>query len=109
MSWTQVAQVIAWLGDATELGAVYGEELAKHQVTGSRLLDLDDADWAALGVGHALHRRRILAAVEALREEEYEARWGAGPNDLDEFIATLDGDRIRLVARLKVTEFRNLF
>jgi hypothetical protein len=29
-------------------------------------------------------------------------RWGAGQNDLDTFVAALDSDRIRLVARLKV-------
>ena len=85
------------------LAEQYREAFTKHKVDGTMLLQLEETDLeVTMGVTHALHRRKLLIALERLREEEFEVKWGTGPNDLDEFIATLDSDRIRLVARLKV-------
>ena len=48
------------------------------------------------------HTHTHTQAADRIRDDELSVKWGGGPNDLDEFIATLDGDRIRLIARLKV-------
>jgi hypothetical protein len=85
----------------------------KHKVDGTVLMQLEDADLEhTFGVNHRLHRRKVLCAIDDLRTQEFEARVaasgggvsnsGAGAGALDEFIAALDGDRIRLVSRLKV-------
>ena len=91
-------------------------QFMKHKVDGTVLLQLEDADLEhTFGVSHRLHRRKVLNAVDDLRNQEFETRLAAsggacdgvagpsaGPGMLDEFIAALDGDRIRLVSRLKV-------
>ena len=67
------------------------------------LMNLADEDLElTCKVPHPLHRRKIIMAIDRIKDDELDMRWGGGPNDLDEFIATLDGDRIRLIARLKV-------
>jgi hypothetical protein len=45
-----------------------------------------------------------MTAIEELREIEFDNKMGreGGKEDISEFIAALDGDRIRLVSRLKV-------
>ena len=102
-----MAEVLAWLDDDADLGGHIADEyranFTKHKVDGTMLMNLEEVDIEeTLGVKHSLHRRKVINALEKLREDEFELKWGTGPNDLDEFIATLDSDRIRLVARLKV-------
>jgi len=101
MDW-DVGQVCRWLEEEAEM-AEYSDHFARAKVNGAMLMNLADEDLElTCKVPHPLHRRKILMAVDKIKDDELDMRWGGGPNDLDEFIATLDGDRIRLIARLKV-------
>jgi hypothetical protein len=62
-----VADVGAWLAGALELPQ-YMPAFRAASVDGPLLLTLNDADLErGVGVGHALHRRKLLAAIDRLR------------------------------------------
>jgi len=101
MDW-DVGEVCRWLEEEAEM-AEYSDHFSRAKVNGAMLMNLADEDLElTCKVPHPLHRRKIIMAIDKIKDDELDMRWGGGPNDLDEFIATLDGDRIRLIARLKV-------
>ena len=70
--WT-VGDVANWL-DTLTLGQ-YKDAFADAAVDGAFLFDLTDDDLrATLGIEHALHRKKILRAIERLRTKEREAK-----------------------------------
>jgi hypothetical protein len=63
-------------------------------------MQMNSEDLERYGVTHALHRRKILAAVERLCDADMEDHLDI--DELDDFLTMVDEDRVRLIARLKV-------
>ena len=99
--WT-VADVLDWVEFDLELPS-YRANFAKSRVDGAMLLQLKDDDVCETGIlqiPHFNHQRRILHAVEKLRDDMAERR--VDNEEMDSFLSTLDVNRFRLVAKLKV-------
>jgi len=61
---------------------------------------MDESDLERYGVTHALHRRKIAGAVARFRNVDVEENLDI--DELEEFLAVVDENRVRLIARLKV-------
>ncbi|KAJ1458565.1 hypothetical protein M885DRAFT_90783 [Pelagophyceae sp. CCMP2097] len=100
-----IDDVCEWLEFDVRVPA-YAVAFRRAKVNGALLLRVDGDDLeATLEVKHALHRRRILAAIDALRDEAL--KQGAeqvlnAPDEVDAYFGTIDKERVRAVARLKV-------
>ena len=88
-----VGDVLKWLDDEVNLGQ-YRKRFSQSKVDGALLLQMVEGDLERYGVDHALHRRKILAAISGLRDEDVEEN--VDLDDLDEYLTTLDEDRVRL-------------
>ncbi|RLN73389.1 hypothetical protein BBJ28_00019775, partial [Nothophytophthora sp. Chile5] len=99
--WT-CEQVVRWLEQDVELPQ-YCEVFERNAVDGCTLLLLEASDLQLLlSITHPLHRSKLLAHVDRLRDHELLAR-GLDYQQLEDYLAVLDGDRISAVAQLKTT------
>ncbi|RLN89566.1 hypothetical protein BBJ28_00020667, partial [Nothophytophthora sp. Chile5] len=99
--WT-CEQVVRWLEQDVELPQ-YCEVFERNAVDGCTLLLLEASDLQLLlGITHPLHRSKLLAHVDRLRDRELLAR-GLDYQQLEDYLAVLDGDRVSAVAQLKTT------
>ncbi|KAH8059996.1 cytidine deaminase [Aureococcus anophagefferens] len=107
-----VDDVVAFV-EATLRKDAYSATFRKAKVNGALLLRLDARDLEeTLGVAHGLDRRRLQGAVARLAErghkgsaKKHDRALGgdaAAADDLDAYLGSLDKDRVRAVARLKV-------
>ena len=96
-----VDMVLEWLRDELGLGE-YADEFRRAKVSGAMLLRLDDRDLReVVGLQHPLTRRRVLAGARRLVEAADEPS-ALDFENVDGYLAQLDKDRIRVVAKLKV-------
>lgn len=99
--WT-VEQVAQWIVDDVELPQ-YRDVLLRNKVDGCVLMHLEDADvHLLLGIVHPLHRKRLLAHIDRVRDRELLLH-GIDYGQLQDYLAVLDRDRIAIVAKLKAT------
>lgn len=95
-------KVLEWLEHEVHLPE-YRRNFAKAKVNGAMLLQIKEESndlENLLDVTHPLHRRKILMAINRIQEREL-VDFGIKFDELDEYIAKLDRERITLVARLK--------
>jgi hypothetical protein len=88
--WT-VGDVANWL-DTLSLGQ-YKDALADAAVDGAFLFDLTDDDLrSTLGIEHALHRKKILRAIDRLRQKERNARAASEAASMNASSMMMGGD-----------------
>ncbi|TMW64049.1 hypothetical protein Poli38472_014166 [Pythium oligandrum] len=97
-----IEQVVNWLSDTVELPQ-YRAMFELKQVDGAVLVHLTDADLQLLlDMAHPLHRRRLLLHIDRLKDREL-LDHGLNFNQLQDYLAVLDRDRLSVIAELKTT------
>ena len=95
-----VKEVVAWVEDAMELPEL-GGNFARNAVDGALLLQLCDRDLHdMLDVQLPMHRRKLMMAIDELRRTDL-LEYGVDFGRVNDYMALLDGDRIKTVTRLK--------
>ncbi|KAG7387247.1 hypothetical protein PHYPSEUDO_014532 [Phytophthora pseudosyringae] len=99
--WT-TEQVARWLEEHVQLPQ-YRDVFERNNVDGCTLVLLEGSDLQLLlGITHPLHRSKLLASLDRLRDRELLAR-GLDYTQLEDYLAVLDTDRVSAVAQLKTT------
>ena len=95
-----VKEVVAWVEDTQELPQL-GSNFARNAVDGALLLQLCNRDLQdMLGIGLPMHRRKLMNAIDTLREKDL-LEYGVDFGRVEDYMALLDADRVKIVTRLK--------
>ena len=95
-----VKEVVAWVEDTQELPQL-GPNFARNAVDGALLLQMCNRDLQdMLGIGLPMHRRKLMNAMNALREKDL-LEYGVDFDEVEDYMALLDADRVKIVTRLK--------
>ena len=97
--WT-VWDVVRWVEEDLELPTL-GANFARNAVDGALLLQLAERDLEdMLGVKLPMHRRKLLMAINRLRDKDL-LEYGVDVGRIEDYMALLDADRVKIVTKLK--------
>lgn len=97
--WT-TTQVVEWVELVLAMPD-YAPRFRTNAVNGAMLVQLDDDDLAdLLGIDVPLHRRKILDAIHRTKDAAT-MEYGCNAKNLSNYLALMDADRVKQVAKLK--------